>query len=56
MEAQFARGKSNREIAEALVVSELTIESHVASIMFKLSVQSRRQIRDWAIEKGLSSH
>jgi predicted ATPase/DNA-binding CsgD family transcriptional regulator len=52
----IALGKSNREIAEALVVSERTIESHVANIMFKLSVQSRRQIRDWALEKGLTSH
>jgi len=54
--ALIAGGKSNREIADALVVSERTIETHVANIMFKLSVQSRRQIRDWAIEKGLNSH
>jgi DNA-binding CsgD family transcriptional regulator len=54
--ALIARGQSNREIAEALVVSERTIETHVANIMFKLSAQSRRQIRDWAIDKGLSSH
>jgi len=54
--ALIAQGKSNREIAGALVLSERTIETHVANIMFKLSVQSRRQIRDWALEKGLPSH
>jgi len=51
--ALLAQGKSNREIAEDLVVSERTVESHVSNIMFKLSVHSRRQIRAWAVEKGL---
>jgi DNA-binding CsgD family transcriptional regulator/tetratricopeptide (TPR) repeat protein len=51
--ALISQGKINREIAEELVVSERTVESHVSNIMFKLSVQSRRQIRDWAVEKGL---
>jgi len=51
--ALIAQGKINREIAAVLVVSERTVESHVSSIMFKLDVHSRRQIRDWAVEKGL---
>ncbi len=51
--ALIAQGKINREIAEDLVVSERTVESHVSNIMFKLGVQSRRQIRAWAVEKGL---
>jgi DNA-binding CsgD family transcriptional regulator len=54
--ALVAQGKLNREIAEDLVVSERTVESHVSNIMFKLGVQSRRQIRVWAIEKGLVFH
>ncbi len=54
--ALIAQGKINREIAEELVVSERTVESHVNNIMFKLGVHSRRQIRDWAVEKGLISH
>jgi predicted ATPase/DNA-binding CsgD family transcriptional regulator len=54
--ALIAQGKINREIADMLVVSERTVGSHVSSIMFKLDVHSRRQIRDWAIEKGLASH
>jgi DNA-binding NarL/FixJ family response regulator len=54
--ALIAQGKSNREIAEELVVSERTVETHVGNIMFKLDVRSRRQIRAWASEKGLFSH
>jgi DNA-binding CsgD family transcriptional regulator len=51
--ALIAQGKSTREIAEALVVSDRTVESHVANIMFKLGMRSRRQIAIWAVEKGL---
>jgi DNA-binding CsgD family transcriptional regulator/Flp pilus assembly protein TadD len=54
--ALIAQGKINREIAEALVVGERTVETHVANIMFKLGVHSRRQIGAWAVEKGLLSH
>src|SRR4249920_3871327 len=43
--ALIAQGKINREIAEELVVSERTVESHVSNSMFKLGVHSRRQIR-----------
>ena len=51
----IAQGKSTREIAEALVVSERTVESHVANMMFKLGVHSRSQIAVWAVELGLAS-
>jgi DNA-binding CsgD family transcriptional regulator len=50
----IARGKSNREIADVLVVSERTIETHVSSILSKLNFTSRTQIATWAIEKGLT--
>src|SRR6266536_1033348 len=50
----IAHGKSNREIAEMLVLSERTIESHVSSILLKLDYTSRTQIATWAIEKGLT--
>ncbi len=39
-----ARGLSNRQIADALVISERTVESHVASILAKLDVTSRVQL------------
>ncbi len=54
--AWIAQGKSTREIAETLVVSERTVKTHVSNIMFKLGVHSRRQIMAWAVEKGLISH
>jgi DNA-binding CsgD family transcriptional regulator/tetratricopeptide (TPR) repeat protein len=51
---QIAQGRFNREIADALVLSERTIETHVSNIMFKLGFTSRRQIASWAVEKGLT--
>jgi predicted ATPase/DNA-binding CsgD family transcriptional regulator len=50
----IAQGRSNREIADMLVLSERTIESHVSSILLKLNYISRTQIATWAIEKGLT--
>ena len=52
--ALIAQGKSNREIADALVVVPRTIETHVSSILSKLGFTSRAQIAVWAAEKGLS--
>lgn len=51
--ALIAQGKSNREIAQALVISYRTVETHVANIMFKLNCTARSQIAAWAAEKGL---
>jgi ATP/maltotriose-dependent transcriptional regulator MalT len=53
--ALIARGKSNREIADSLVVAPRTIETHVHSILSKLGFTSRAQIAVWAAEKGLSN-
>jgi non-specific serine/threonine protein kinase len=52
--ALVALGKSNREIAQALLVSEYTVASHVSNILSKLEFSSRTQIVSWAIEKGLA--
>jgi DNA-binding CsgD family transcriptional regulator len=49
-----ARGRSNREIAEALVLGERTIETHVSNILSKLGLTSRREIATWAQERGLA--
>ncbi len=54
--ALIAQGKFNREIAEELVVSERTIETHVSNIIFKLGFTSRSQIAAWAVEKGLTAN
>jgi DNA-binding CsgD family transcriptional regulator len=48
-----SQGKSNREIAETLVLSERTVENHVGNILMKLGFESRAQIAVWAVEKGL---
>jgi predicted ATPase/DNA-binding CsgD family transcriptional regulator len=54
--ALIAQEKFNREIADVLVLSERTIETHVSNIMLKLSLTSRRQIASWAIERGLTGN
>ena len=53
MAALIARGRSNREIAETLVLGERTVETHVSSILAKLDATSRAQIAAWAVERGL---
>ena len=40
---QLAQGKSNREIATALVIAEKTARTHVSNILAKLGVTSRTQ-------------
>ncbi|GAC1393741.1 MAG: hypothetical protein NVSMB38_23160 [Ktedonobacteraceae bacterium] len=49
----ITQGKSNRRIADELIVSERTVETHVSNIFFKLGFSSRTQIAAWAVEKGL---
>lgn len=49
----IAQGKSNRDIANELVVSERTVETHIGNIFFKLGFSSRTQIAAWTVEKGL---
>lgn len=39
-------GKSNREVARQLVISERTVETHVASVFAKFGVNSRRALTD----------
>ncbi len=41
--AELTRGRSNREIARALRVSEKTVKAHVSSVLAKLGVQDRTQ-------------
>ena len=41
--AEIAKGRSNREIARALGVSEKTVKAHVSSVLAKLGVQDRTQ-------------
>jgi DNA-binding NarL/FixJ family response regulator len=50
-----AQGKSNRELAGRLVVSERTVEWHVSNILSKLGLYSRSQITAWAIAAGIAT-
>lgn len=49
----LAQGKANKEIAQALVIGENTVKTHVSSILLKLGVQSRTQAALYARQIGL---
>lgn len=48
----LAQGMSNRAIAEALVISERTVQTHLSSVFDKLGVASRVEAVLYAIRKG----
>ena len=48
-----ARGQANREIAEALVISENTVKNHVRNILEKLHLHSRVEAAVYAHQKHL---
>ncbi len=49
----IAEGNSNREIADALVISIKTVDRHRENIMRKLQLHNRVELVKYAIEKGL---
>ena len=52
---QLAHGRTNREIAEALHISEDTVKTHVGNILSKLQLAHRTQAVIYALKQGLLS-
>jgi DNA-binding NarL/FixJ family response regulator len=50
--AGIADGRSNREIARLLRVSEKTVKAHVSAVLAKLGVQDRTQAAVYAVRHG----
>ncbi|MFC0212201.1 response regulator [Paenibacillus chartarius] len=48
-----AKGYSNKEIAEHLVISVKTVETHKANLMEKLGIKTRPDLIKYALKKGL---
>jgi two-component system, NarL family, response regulator LiaR len=49
----IARGKSNKEIADSLVISEKTVKTHVSNILSKLHLADRTQAAIYALRQRL---
>ncbi len=48
-----AKGYSNKEIAEGLIISVKTVESHKSNVMEKLGLRTRPELVQYAMKKGL---
>ncbi|MBC7869362.1 MAG: response regulator transcription factor, partial [Chitinophagaceae bacterium] len=51
----LAQGKTNREIATALVITERTVKFHISSILAKLGAGNRTEAVTLAVQRGLVS-
>jgi non-specific serine/threonine protein kinase len=49
----IARGRTSKEIADALVITERTADTHATHIRDKLGLGSRAEIAAWAVRHGL---
>ncbi|MEJ7517677.1 response regulator transcription factor, partial [Staphylococcus pasteuri] len=50
---EMVKGKTNKDIAQSLFVSEKTVKTHVSHIFNKLQVSDRTQAAIYAIENKL---
>ena len=53
--AELTHGRSNREVARALRISEKTVKAHVSSVLAKLGVQDRTQAALLAVRQERES-
>lgn len=51
----IARGRTNGEIADELVLSKRTVEKHVGNLLSKLELTNRAQLVRWALDHGLAA-
>jgi NarL family two-component system response regulator LiaR len=49
----IARGQSNKEIADSLIISEKTVKTHVSNILSKLHLADRTQAAIYALRQRL---
>ena len=49
-----AQGRANREIADAFVLSEKTVKTHISHVLAKLGLKDRTQLAIYAIRNGLA--
>jgi adenylate cyclase len=54
--ALIARGLTNRQIAEQLVISERTAEGHLEHIREKLGVRNRAEVAVWVVQAALPTN
>jgi DNA-binding NarL/FixJ family response regulator len=50
---EIAKGKSNKEIASSLYITEKTVKTHVSNVLSKLNLQDRTQAALFAVRNGL---
>lgn len=51
--AEVGKGTSNREISEALNLSEGTVRNYLSAILNKLDLRDRTQLAIWAVQTGI---
>lgn len=50
----LAQGATNREIADALVISEGTVKNHISNILQRLDIRDRTQAAVYAVRNGIA--
>lgn len=54
--AQVGTGAANKEIAEALNLSDGTVRNYLSTILNKLDLRDRTQLAIWAVQTNAAKH